>query len=186
MGKDDNQTNQVSEPFNLERSQEWQHLLLFWWGEDPAVGRTVSVKSWEALYCWSLRQTHGFLCHGLALWRSGEDRLKPPPREIQGLVLPIHAVWTPDVAIKIVQDLLSCSTEDGLKSQQLHPQMARSSSVPLQCIPVWKKHTPAYIEIVQLGLQAGEGETHVWAERPNWPFCTESQVPSLNRAQIKD
>lgn len=34
--------------------------------------------------------------------RSGKDRPKPPPREIQGLVLPIHLVPAPDVAVEAV------------------------------------------------------------------------------------
>lgn len=36
--------------------------------DEEKIDRELSIKSFYALYCWSLRQTHGNLCHDAALW----------------------------------------------------------------------------------------------------------------------
>ncbi len=62
------------------------------------------------------------------------------------------------MASKVVRSHLISSKSDGGKSQLLHPQMARPTTVLLNCWPVWMELTPATPEIHHLGLQAGESK----------------------------
>lgn len=56
------------------------------------------IKSLERQYTGALWPTDGESHDETALRRSGKHRIKPTPKEVQGLVLPVYALQEGDVA----------------------------------------------------------------------------------------